>query len=53
MKNEEPGMIHKIEWLVEKFWPVPTWPDDWKDYPDEWRGDRYEYRGRNLVEKGK
>lgn len=22
--------IHSIEWLVEEFWPVPTWPDDWK-----------------------
>lgn len=24
---------HKFdfEWLMEKFWPVPTWPDDWKD----------------------
>lgn len=30
MRNEEPGMIHKIEWLVEKFWPVPTWPLDRK-----------------------
>lgn len=28
MRNEEPGMIHKIDWLVEKFWPVPTWPED-------------------------
>ena len=26
MGNEEPNMIHKFEWLVEKFWPVPTWP---------------------------
>jgi len=21
----------KLEWLVEKFWPVPTWPDNWRD----------------------
>ena len=28
MNNEEPGMIHPISWLVEKFWPVPTWPED-------------------------
>lgn len=31
MNNREPGMIHKFEWLVEKFWPVPTWPDNWKE----------------------
>ncbi len=30
MNNEEAGMLHKFEWLVEKFWPIPTWPDDWK-----------------------
>lgn len=30
MNGEEPGMIHKIDWLVEKFWPVPTWPEDRK-----------------------
>ena len=28
MNNEESGMIHPISWLVEKFWPVPTWPND-------------------------
>jgi glycosyltransferase involved in cell wall biosynthesis len=28
MEGKEPGMIHPISWLVEKFWPVPTWPED-------------------------
>jgi len=28
MNNEEPNMLYKFEWLVEKFWPVPTWPED-------------------------
>jgi hypothetical protein len=28
MNNEEPNMVHKIDWLIEKFWPVPTWPDE-------------------------
>jgi len=28
MNNEEPNLIHPISWLVEKFWPVPTWPED-------------------------
>lgn len=28
MNNEEPGMIHPFSWLVEKFWPVRTWPED-------------------------
>lgn len=28
MENAEPGMIHPFSWLIEKFWPTPTWPDD-------------------------
>lgn len=28
MGNQEPKMIHPISWLVEKFWPVPSWPVD-------------------------
>lgn len=28
LNNEEPGMIHPLSWLVEKFWPVPTWSED-------------------------
>lgn len=35
MRNEEPGMTYKFEWLVDKFWPVPTWPDDWKSRIEE------------------
>lgn len=30
MNNQESGMIHSFSWLVEKFWPVPSWPDDWE-----------------------
>jgi glycosyltransferase involved in cell wall biosynthesis len=35
MNNKWDKRIHDIEWLVEKFWPVPTWPDDrnlWKTW---------------------
>ncbi|OGH53153.1 MAG: hypothetical protein A3G15_02180 [Candidatus Levybacteria bacterium RIFCSPLOWO2_12_FULL_40_10] len=28
MNNEEQGLINPISWLIEKFWPVPTWPED-------------------------
>ncbi len=31
MNNEWSARIHDIDWLVEKFWPVPTWPDNWKE----------------------
>jgi len=28
MNNREPNMRYKIDWLIERFWPVPTWPED-------------------------
>lgn len=31
MNNREPGMKHSFSWLVEKFWPVPTWETNWKE----------------------
>jgi glycosyltransferase involved in cell wall biosynthesis len=31
MKNEEPGLIHPISWLVDKFAPVPTWEPNWQE----------------------
>ena len=31
MHDKWPKAIHKMEWFVERFWPIPSWPDDWKD----------------------
>jgi len=25
------GRIHDFQWLLDKFWPVPTWPENWKE----------------------
>lgn len=33
INNEEPKMLNKFEWLVEKFMPIPEWPTEvekWK-----------------------
>ena len=33
MNNSWPERKHDIQWLIERFWPVPTWPEDrglWK-----------------------
>jgi glycosyltransferase involved in cell wall biosynthesis len=38
MRDEEPNMVHKLEWLVEKFMPVPTWPENFKELWQDWRG---------------
>lgn len=31
MHNKRPGLIHKMEWFIERFMPIPGWPQDWKD----------------------
>lgn len=31
MNNEEPGLIHDFAWYINKFWPVPDWPDNWQE----------------------
>lgn len=42
MNNEStwPGKIYPIDWLIEKFWPVPRWNDNWR-----------EHRFENISEK--
>lgn len=24
--------VHDLEWLIERFWPLPGWPDNWREY---------------------
>ena len=31
MHDRWPKAIHKMEWLIDRFWPIPTWPEDWQD----------------------
>jgi len=31
INNEEPNMKYKFEWFIEKFWPIPTWEDNWQE----------------------
>ena len=31
IENKWERRIHDFEWLIEKFWPIPTWPQDWKE----------------------
>jgi len=37
--NSWPKAIHPMTWLIDYFWPVPSYPDDWKDpkYEAKWR----------------
>ncbi len=31
INNKWDKRIHDLEWLIERFWPLPNWPDDWKE----------------------
>jgi len=37
MSNSWNGQVRPIEWLIDKFMPVPTWPDNWRQLLEEWR----------------
>ncbi len=31
MHDKWPKAIHKMSWLIERFMPIPGWPQDWQD----------------------
>ena len=31
INNRWEGRKYDFEWLLQKFWPVPTWPENWKE----------------------
>jgi glycosyltransferase involved in cell wall biosynthesis len=39
-RNQWAERVHDFEWLVDKFWPVPTWPDNWRQIIS--KHDRYD-----------
>jgi len=26
-----PKRVHRYDWLIDHFWPVPTWPENWQE----------------------
>jgi glycosyltransferase involved in cell wall biosynthesis len=37
MANNWPQQKRELGWLIDKFSPVPTWPDNWRELYDEWK----------------
>ena len=35
--NEEPNLIHDFDWFVNKFMPMPSWPENWRQLLINWR----------------
>ncbi len=38
LRNSWPGQARPFEWLVERFWPIPGWPENWRELLAELRG---------------
>lgn len=43
MDNEEPNMIHPFSWLINKFWPLPGWSEDWQEIWDKEKCEKFTY----------
>lgn len=31
LNDREPNMKYKFEWFIDHFWPMPSWPDNWRN----------------------
>lgn len=40
LNNKWDKRTYDFEWLIEKFWPVPTWPENWKEVLKKWQKER-------------
>lgn len=38
MRNTWPERVHDIEWLIDKFMPIPGWPENWRELEAQHRG---------------
>jgi hypothetical protein len=52
MNDKWAGATKPMKWLIDKFWPIPGWPDDWEQQQIEWEKkypiqleDKYELKG--------
>lgn len=36
MNDKWEGAIRKMEWLIDWFWPIPSWPENWKEERELW-----------------
>jgi hypothetical protein len=37
LSDEWPERTRDFQWLLDKFWPVPGWPEDWKEQHEKYQ----------------
>jgi hypothetical protein len=36
MNDQWSGAKYPMKWLIEKFWPIPGWPENWEEEKAAW-----------------
>lgn len=44
MRNTWKQRVHDLKWLVEKFWPIPGWPDNWEQLQNDYETKRPDWK---------
>ncbi len=42
MGNSWVDRVHDVEWLIDKFWPIPGWPDNWRELLETWKLNKHD-----------
>jgi len=40
MGNKWEKRVHDIDWFIEKFMPMPTWPENWRNIYEKWLNEK-------------
>jgi hypothetical protein len=46
--NKWAQRVRDFEWLIDHFWPVPGWPEDYKQKLTDYREERLNWRGQDA-----
>lgn len=49
MNDQFPLATRSMEWLVEQFWPIPGWPENWKEEKLKYESEHPEFNGMLHV----
>jgi glycosyltransferase involved in cell wall biosynthesis len=49
MNNKWPKQVRPMKWLIDKFWPIPGWPENWEEVKKQFEeADSNKWCGKNL-----
>src|SRR3989304_3500189 len=40
MKDSWKEAVHPLSWLIDRFWPVPTWPENYQELWTKWKEEK-------------